>query len=94
MEQGYSPIIKNYRNKHNLTLQEMADALAEGAYDSITRQAVSLWEKGNARPSKFFMVKLALQTFDWRRDMACEVLKAMDPNFSTELCAMLMGAEH
>lgn len=44
--------IKKYRKQHNMTQQQLADAL------NVTQSAVNHWEKGNAKPmiSKLFQM--------------------------------------
>lgn len=87
-------IIKKYREEKLLTMQDLADALTAGSGERISIQSIQQWESGAHRPLKFVWIKIALKTDDWRRDMAMEVLTAMDPKFMNEMYGLLQGTEH
>ena len=84
-------IIKKYREEKLLTMQELADALASGSGEIVSVPSVQQWESGKHIPQKYIWVKLALNTTDWRRDMALDVLAVLDPEFHSQICNMLMG---
>lgn len=52
-----SEILKNFREKHNLTQEQMAERVM------VTRQAVSRWETGETQPNTDTL-KLLSQEFD------------------------------
>ena len=85
-------IFKKYREKEMLTMQELADALASGSGEIVSVPSVQQWESGKHIPQKYIWVKLALNTTDWRRDMALDVLAVLDPSFHSQICDMLQGA--
>jgi hypothetical protein len=57
----------------------LANALVERIPGGLTKQAVSLWETGQQKPSLYFLITLTLAYDDWRKAMALECLSVVRP---------------
>jgi transcriptional regulator with XRE-family HTH domain len=75
-----SKVIKQYREAANLSQESFAQELIAGFVNcNLTRQAVSLWEIGEAEPSTDFLLSMIAVYTDWRRQFATECLQAKLP---------------
>ena len=85
-------MIKNYRQSKQMSMQEFADAIAvPGGYKTLSRQAVYHWEHGEWNPSQFALVRIAIETNDWRRDFALDCLSLMDEVMHKRVTTMLVN---
>lgn len=69
------------KTKGNRSLQEFTDALKEGIPGlEITRQTVHNWTTAAYLPNLWTLVKLILETNDWRAEYAAKALAIFDPD--------------
>ena len=77
----FPSIVKEYRQKQQLSLRDFAAALSDGqAGDGISYQSIRNWETGVYTPSIDLFMALAMKTGDWRRDFAFDCLAALRPD--------------
>lgn len=75
-------IVSLYRADQNMTQEDFAAALTERLTDnSLTKQAVSLWEAGQRQPNHVFCLRLGIlyENSDWRSAMGIDLLAALLP---------------
>jgi len=73
-------LVKNYRTQKDLTQEGFAQELCERLGGiSLTRQAISNWERGTQTPDYMFLVAVLMAYDDWRHDFADECLQVLRP---------------
>ncbi len=70
--QSISMIVKRYRGEKSL--RGFASDLSSRMDKPITYQTIKNWENGNRIPDYYFILAIALQNDDWRRQFALEIL--------------------
>jgi len=71
-------IVSKYRGEKSL--REFASDLSSKMAQPITHQTIKNWEDGLHRPDYYFILAIALQNEDWRREFALKILAILDPN--------------
>ncbi len=74
-------IVKKYRQNTHLTQEAFAESLCVKIPGvSLTKQAISNWERGAQTPDYMFLVAVFMAYGDWRSDFALECLAALRPS--------------
>jgi transcriptional regulator with XRE-family HTH domain len=73
-------IISKYRAERELSLRDFAAQLGKDLPETISHQTIKNWEDGVTKPSYYLIYAIAMNTFDWRRDMAFEILAVLRPD--------------
>lgn len=75
-------IIREYRSKLDLTLEQLGAALVESLPEfTLTKQAVHNWESGKQSPGFQLLLLVTIKYSDWRRDFGFDCLAAMYPDY-------------
>ena len=75
-----SKIVKKYRKESNLTQSEFGEKLCVKLRGvSLSKQAISNWERGAQTPDYMFMIAVLMAYGDWRHDFALECLQSLRP---------------
>lgn len=73
-------IVQNYRKETKLTQEEFAVSLCVKLPGvSLTKQAISNWERGAQTPDYMFLVAMVMAYRDWRFDFALACLQVLRP---------------
>jgi transcriptional regulator with XRE-family HTH domain len=74
-------VVRKYRNQQNLSQDAFAEELCVRLPGvSLTRQAISNWERGAQTPDYMFMIAVLMAYGDWRNDFAIECLQVLRPS--------------
>ena len=74
-----SEIVSKYRGEKSL--REFAADLSSKMDKPITYQTIKNWEDGTHLPEYYFILAIALQNDDWRRQFALDILAVLNPEF-------------
>jgi len=73
-------LVKKTRKTHGLTQEIFAERLCERLPGvTLTKQAISNWERGSQTPDYMFLVAVLRTYGDWRHDFAYECLQILRP---------------
>lgn len=73
-------LVNKYRKDRKMTQEDFAQSLCERLKGvSLTKQAISNWERGTQTPDYMFLVAVLMAYGDWRHDFAYECLQALRP---------------
>ena len=73
-------IVRDNRKKQRLTQEIFAERLCERLPGvTMTKQAISNWERGSQTPDYMFLVAVLRTYGDWRHDFAYECLQILRP---------------
>ena len=74
-------IIKKYRKETSLTQDAFAESLCVKLPGvSLTKQAISNWERGAQTPDYMFLIAVLMAYNDWRYDFALDCLQVLRPS--------------
>ncbi len=74
-------VVKKYRNYTNLTQEDFAESLCVKLPGvSLTKQAISNWERGAQTPDYMFLIAVLMAYNDWRYDFALDCLQVLRPS--------------
>jgi transcriptional regulator with XRE-family HTH domain len=74
-------IVTKYRKEIDLTQEDFAESLCVKLPGvSLTKQAISNWERGAQTPDYMFLIAVLMAYNDWRYDFALECLAALRPS--------------
>lgn len=75
-----SDVIKKYRIEGKLSQASLGEMLCVKLPGiTLTRQAISNWERGSQTPDYMFLVAVLRTYGDWRHDFAYECLQILRP---------------
>ena len=79
VKQSISIIVTRHRGEKSL--RDFANDLSARMVEPISYQTIKNWEDGTFIPAYNTVLAIALQSDDWRRQFALEILAVLKPEF-------------